>query len=737
MQRKHGVLLMAAVCAAAEASTDGSAARADAEINKLLSLSLTELIEIPVSTASRRLETRDAAPAHILVFTRAQIRERRYQNLADLLADLPGVDFQRATKSSQYNQFSIQGATGPNRLVVMIDGVRIGHPAGGNIPVAENIALYPAKQVEVLFGPAAALYGADAVSGVVNIITDPAREAPGGWVVVGAGRLGTREASFGGGLQLGDQIALVLGGHWQHSDRAPLDEYFPAEFAKRDARTFGGVLVVPAAQREDYTGPAASHSLFARLDVGERATVGLHRNQMRSLTSTGDPPATAIYRDDSVWITTTDTVYAKYRFHPMEQVAAELVVDHSRMEVDPRAKYVNIYNGFSHGYSYVLGERTAIEQNFGVRLGDRHRVQGGVGFQKYYAIETASLPAPYDTEKGPRQQGYFYANTDLPLRIYDAHFDNRSIYAQIQSEWSPSFSTMAGMRHDHHSEFGGDSNPRLGAIWRPNPGHVFKLLYGEAFRAPSPEEVLSSFGVFDGSKDASGRYRGTGFRIPNFSLEPEMSKTWSLTWDWRPRPNLNVMANAYLTRIDQLIVTRPSTAVDSIPGAILIAPESKGNAGRQDQRGLDLMVHWRYQLASAWSGDLWGSASWVDGRIDEGNGVEWDLSHVARRKYKLGTTLRYRDWLIVTPQLLIQGDTANGRKNPGNVPPARRMTPGYTLINLHVAWQRALGPQTTLWLDVENLADKRYYAAHGSASRTFFDMPQQPRTTVVSVEVAF
>ncbi len=125
------------------------------DVQQLLDLSLEELIATPVVTASRQSETRDQTPAHVMVFTREQIRQRRYQNLADLLEDLPGVNFQRGTKSSQFNQFTVQGYLGPNKLVLMLDGIRIGQPSGGNIPVAENLALYHAKQVEVVFGTAA------------------------------------------------------------------------------------------------------------------------------------------------------------------------------------------------------------------------------------------------------------------------------------------------------------------------------------------------------------------------------------------------------------------------------------------------------------------------------------------------------------------------------------------------------------------------------------------------------
>ena len=739
--------IMLAFCAAmgSHALVANATDSVEVDVDKLMSLSLLELINIPVVTASRREETRDQTPSYIVVVTRSQIRERRYKNLADLLEDMPGVDFQRGTKSSQFNQFAVQGYLGPSKLVVMLDGVRIGHPAGGNFPLAENLALYHAKQVEFLYGPSAALYGADAVAGVINIITENAGAQQNSWGSVGMGRFGSREASFMTGMKADNGLAFNIGGHWQASDRAPLQDYYQTGFTKVDAKA-GSQVVVPASAREDYAGDIKSQSLFARMDLGKDLTLGFYRNVFRSLTSTGDPAATARYLPDSQWQTTTDTAYGKYRFDLNAKLSGELVIDYSKMEVDPRAKYNNSYNNFTDGYSYVLGERFAIEQNLNWMLDDTHRVLAGIGYQKHYAIETASLPAPYDTNKGADSQGYLYPNTNLPLAIYDASFENISAYAQVQSEWNSQFSTMAGLRVDHHTDYGQSINPRLGAVWRANEQHLFKALYGEAFRAPSPEESLSSFGVFDGSK-VNGLFKGTAFRVPNFDLDPEKAKTVSLTWDWRPRQDVNVIANAYHSRIRNLIVTQASTNVNAIPGAILVSPETKGNAGGQTQNGLDLMAQWRFQINPAWSGDLWSSASWIAGKIDEGDGVEWNIPNVASEKFKVGTTFRYHDLVSISPQLLWTGDTTNGRKKASStlpqqctmtmIAPERCETSGYAVVNLHIGWHKLLNGRATLWLDVDNLFDKRYYAAHGSGSRTFYDMPQQPRSWMLSLDYRF
>lgn len=722
------------------------------DVQQLLELSLEDLLATPVITASRQSETRDQTPAHIMVFTREQIRQRRYQNLADLLEDLPGVNFQRGTKSSQFNQFTVQGYLGPNKLLVMLDGIRIGQPSGGNFPVAQNLALYQARQVEVLFGPAAALYGADAVAGVVNIVTDNAAEAGAngatGTVSVGMGRFGSREASFFTSARISERLGISVGGHSQRSDRAPLDDFYPGDFQKVDG-VFNKKPVLPAADREDYTGGIRSHSLFARLDLGEQLTVGFYRYRFNSLTSTGDPYAMARYDSGAQWQTTNDTAYARYHHRLGENLQGTLTIDHGELEVDPRAYYNNAYNGFENGYSYVLGKRTGIEESLRWRLSERHQMQAGLGWQKYSAIEVASMPQPYDTGKSSGSQGMVHPNTTLPFVIPQTQFHNLSAYVQWQAQWSSKLSSVAGVRLDRHSVYGSSVNPRLGLVFTPGRNHVFKALYGEAFRAPSPEESLSAMGRFDGSQDADGRYIGTNFRVANDSLEPEKVRSLSLTWDWRPTQNLNFSTNLYHSRISGLVVTQPTADVIT-PDYWLQKPETKANAGRQHQMGLDVSAQWRFRLGQNWTGDLWGSASWIHGRIDTGDGIDWQIPYVASRQFKLGTTLRWRDQVSITPKLRWSSATTNGRvKAPGNalLPPAacsttptaptRCSTPGAAVLDLHLGWHKLLDGKATLWLDVTNVLDKRYYAAGGGGGMTFWDMPQQPRRWMLTLDYRF
>ncbi len=728
---------MAALSLSILASWPGAASES---ILPLLPLSLEELIATPVITASRRPEAREQTPAHIVVITREQMRDRRYKNLADLLEDLPGVDFQRGTRSSQFNNFVFQGHVSNNKLLILLDGVRIDHPAGGKIPIAENFSLYFARQVEILYGPAAALYGADALGGVVNIITGKPTEA-GGSIAIGGGSYGSLDGNFLVGAPLGNGFSLTAGAHYQQSDRAPLDRYYPDAYPKVDARTTGGSVVIPAGQRENYVGEISSQSQYLRLDYEDKLTLGFYRNNFRSLTSTGDKTSTSAYLASAFWDTTIDTWYGKYRFELTPDLSGETSIDLSNYQVSPKTRYINVFTDFSdHGYDYAMARRRSIEQTLNWRLDDRHVLLGGMGYRDYKAIETPDLPHTYDTGKGPQEQGMTYPNTNLPLRIFDTRYHSWFGYLQWQAQWTPAFSTMLGVRDDWYSTYGNTLNPRIGAVWKPAAGNYLKLLYGEAFRAPSPEESFSAFGSFPGTRDSNGNYTASArFRAPNAKLEPEKSKTWSLTWDWRPSSKINLVTNLYHTEVSDVIVTmNDPQAIQYIPGAVLSKTSSKQNGGQDKYQGIDLIPQWQAHLGGPWSADFWGSYSYIRGTtrnpVDE---IDWEQTNISAHKLKLGVTLRYQDWLTITPRLQWIGKTTTGMADPSQPPGTRLKTDPYTVASLHAGIHKLAGEHMSVYLDIYNLFDKRYYAAHGSSSDTLLQVPQQPRTLMGTLEYRF
>lgn len=178
--------------------------------------------------------------------------------------------------------------------------------------------------------------------------------------------------------------------------------------------------------------------------------------------------------------------------------------------------------------------------------------------------------------------------------------------------------------------------------------------------------------------------------------------------------------------------------IQYIPGVVLGATESKQNSGSDRYSGFDLVPQWQVHLGGAWSADAWGSYSYVDGHFREtDDGPTLKQINIAQHKLKLGVTLRYQDWLTITPRLQWIGETTTGAINrPTN--DRVRKTDAYTLASLHIGIHKLADERLSLYLDIYNLFDKRYYAAHTSSSSAVMQaVPQQPRTAMATVEYRF
>src|SRR3984885_10453410 len=138
---------------------------------KLEDLSLKALLDVKVVTASKTSQNTDMAPAAVIVVSKEQIRMRGYQSLLDLIIDLPDMKVDDKITPASRNSVTVRGIQGQQNFVILLDGVKISSPTNEAMPIMENYPVNLAEQVEIVYGAASALYGADAVSGVINIIT--------------------------------------------------------------------------------------------------------------------------------------------------------------------------------------------------------------------------------------------------------------------------------------------------------------------------------------------------------------------------------------------------------------------------------------------------------------------------------------------------------------------------------------------------------------------------------------
>lgn len=162
----------------------------------LTTKSLEDLMNIEVTSVSKKEEKLFQTAAAVYVITSEDIRRSGLTSIPDLLRMAPGLDVARIDGSKW--AISARGFNGrfANKLLVLIDGRSIYSPeTSGVYWEVQDLPLEDVERIEVIRGPGGTLWGANAVNGVINIITKRARETQGGMVTAGGG---TEERGFGG-----------------------------------------------------------------------------------------------------------------------------------------------------------------------------------------------------------------------------------------------------------------------------------------------------------------------------------------------------------------------------------------------------------------------------------------------------------------------------------------------------------------------------------------------------------
>ncbi len=170
-----------------------------------------------VVTATRIPEPLDEVLAPVIVIDRPTIERAASNDTAELLRFHAGVEIGRNGGPGQTTAVFLRGAES-NHTLIMIDGVRI-NPGTIGLAALQNISPDLIERIEIVKGPRSALYGSDAIGGVINVITR--RGARDGWTAeLGYGDYATRKASLSGGLQAGT-ADLDFGLSWLDSDGFP------------------------------------------------------------------------------------------------------------------------------------------------------------------------------------------------------------------------------------------------------------------------------------------------------------------------------------------------------------------------------------------------------------------------------------------------------------------------------------------------------------------------------------
>ncbi len=713
-------------------------------------LNLEALLNTEVITASRKAQKSAEAPASVYAISAEIIRQRGYRNLLDLLEDIPEVEVQHKSQPEMWDPITIRGIAGNEKFIILLDGVRISSATGDWHAVDSNYPLVNVERVEVILGPASALYGADAFSGIVHIITNA--DTTGLQMTGSYGRFGTTDNSFSLRRKVGD-FSVQATGHFYHSDEPFMPEFYPKEFAGYERyRQEGKMPLGPWAPDvlvdvpiKPYETPTNSHFLDIRARLGE-SLIGYTRSYQSHNTSLSYDPSYAMHIKDAQWNFAIETLFGIHNYATADnKLNLRSGVSRQMYQLDPETHFRNLYTGgYAAGYKYSLNTTIKFEEQLSITLSERMTFVGGSSFETVSCLpKTGDMPRPFDPDLAGPNQNMYYAGTNITdadgdtLIVYQdfyyLNFRNYGLYGQLQTRLTPKIELTLGSRWDHNTRYGSTFNPRLGLTAGLTDQIKAKLLYGRAYLSPSPYKSYQHFGSFYPTTNDAGEIIGLAsafWHLPNADLKPEILQSVEGSVSAYITPSIAFSVNAYHVDIQDLIVNTIvfDSAFKGIPVAVVETPRNKGKSESYGGTvGLNILAK---------TGNLKATTrlyySFVDGEIDNKS-----LLMAAKHTVKGGLELNYRHFTLA-PRFLYRSKSYSARSDAvGNLASNRQ----FTVADLFARYDRIrLGQrgELALFVDIRNLLDRRYYNVYGTPDDGAFQAtPQDPRRISGGVTISY
>ncbi len=464
----------------------------------------TVTLEPVVVTATRYALAQVDAPASISVITAQQIAERGADNLFEALRTETGISLIGRTISGRRN-ISLRGMDGRHTLF-LIDGKRISASDGviGHSDFQYDwVAVQDIERIEVVRGPMSVLYGAEALGGVVNIITRSPGER---WAL----RTTTEGSGADGGLGGdGHRLAVSVDGplspHWRVGITAAQSRRQAIE-TRSDARIsdLEGHDKLNGALRLVWLASAAHQVELEHRQGQEERWAGAHE---RSGAKRFYQSVTDLSRSHSSlgWTADWGGIY---------QANSLLRAYSSRLEV---------LNSRSAGVAALRPNTLKDEVLEGqASLSPTAKVKVSTGFEwREETLHNEGLPGG----QGQAQ--------------------HRAVFGQTEIALLPQLAWTVGLRHDHHDRFGSEWSPRSYWVWRLDDQWVVKGGVGRGFKAPTLKQISPGYREDEGPNT----YFGNAALVPETNQAVELGAGWSTKTQ-----GLQVML--FHNRVQHLIVPR-------------------------------------------------------------------------------------------------------------------------------------------------------------------------------------
>ncbi len=683
------------------------------------SISLDQLANIKVVTSSKREQTIDESHANITIITKELINRRGYRNIIEVLEDVPGFDFSTYEDGGgEYPVHSLNrgigGDNGNTRLMVMVDGLVQNHISFNWAQgLTDEQMLIDVERIEIVQGPGSALYGAQAVSGIIHIITRSQFEGAYSKVLLGKNNTQSLELLHGGQLgQLYYQVALKQylsdgdGGIGRYDPGSYFSNNFYPEVLSADYDSNGNYITsVPSpyaglAIPDGFNNSKDDMVLRIKINVDE-LEAGFHYWEKKDgLGSYVVPYEYHATHPNFITHHRGSTFYLKNLKSLIENELSwhsDLWYRQDVQEPDTGFAYtyrfpnlVKSYHssssqvGFENHLDWELGN----DKNLivGLRWLGNQQIEQVVSLGQYQNASSSATNSSWDVAVAGGGLGQRKVNEVV-------HSSETAIYALFEGKFSEKLSYSIGERFSQGSDYGSTSTPRIGFIYQFDHTWLYKFLYGRAFRQPSIFELYDEF-------------RGQS------NLKPEQVDTYELEIDYqmqKGKMKFNLFNSSLNDSID--LVIDPSR----------VGGESYANINGAKVRGIT--TRWDQSMSDELS--LYLNYTYQEGkRPNEG----WTgLNHTAKHKLNAGV-----NWLPTFWHWNI-----NFRMNyvgTRNTPSSNRYfdgeAPGYTKFDLVLSRQGLWElPNLSAQLIINNLFDEDYYGVGrqaGSSLRSEYDPVLNP-----------
>jgi outer membrane receptor protein involved in Fe transport len=544
-------------------------------------LSLEELLTIQVSTASLRPQEVREAPATIYVVTEEDIRRYGYRDLKDILRNLPGIDYNWPGSHLFGGQRGFPSQWELTKL--LINGREANALPNDAVFIVNQFNLTGVKRVEIVQGPASVLYGPEAFSGVINIVTKDADNSDAGSELAGMAGGGDHSSQDGNGafhtVAKRGPLSLAVGGYMDGGRGPDFTEFVKTgEYAEanRELRTY--LLDNGYPYRNDihnikfnadmaYSPQERLEIKAGALYVESQQGAGLEFNQ---LAYTNDQTLLAqmhYYASGEYGFSTVPVKTTLAYHHIGEDFLNRFQSSDTTAGFPPYLAAFNFENSTLDAVNLQADYFPSFIDNYflaGTGMRDTR-----VGKPAYTGLsQTDSLPGV----AGPMIGRYIYPPTGMFANLHHVLHQNR-IYAYAQDQQSlleKRVQITAGMRYDYNEVYGDIWNFRGGVLLRPLPDYAVRGLFGQGFREPVVVHLI------------------------NAEVKPQRMNFWETSLLFTPVRQISGQVAYYQNLASDIIIFAP------VPGD----PEHflPQNLGKKDVGGVESLL--KYHVGPL-AGDLW------------------------------------------------------------------------------------------------------------------------------------